>query len=296
MRTLIKWISIVVVIAAPAALINPFSRGPEQLFDRAEVVSGEITTVIKVTGTARPVTTVPIGAVVPGKVVKVHVATNASVKKGQVLAEVDNMPNADPAKVICTIDGVVLEKRIEEGQTLTGHEPNLFTIASDLRKEIYINGSVNKTERDQIEKTRSQPVSFAIDNTDTVVEGKVQEIGINPEFSNNVTTYPVVISVANPDLKLLPGTTGTLKFQIEKREGVVKIPNAALRFFPDKKEMVRPEDQRILDGTSKSKYVWMVAGHQLRAVEVSEGLKDNEYTEQTSGTLQPGDMVVTGLK
>jgi HlyD family secretion protein len=132
----------------------------------------------------------------------------------------------------------------------------------------------------------------------------------------------VVVLAPNPEMKLLPGMTAKLSFQVDKRENAVRIPNAALRFYP-KPYMVHPSDRPILEGTDEPaaqtasssttdtrtatqrveerkkgevRYVWVQEGQWLRAVEVTTGLKDNKYTELLSGDVAPGKELVTGLK
>ena len=138
-------------------------------------------------------------------------------------------------------------------------------------------------------------------------------------------TYPVIVSAPNPELKLLPGMTASLSFQVAYRGDVTKIPNAALRFYPDAKH-VRLEDIPILEGhiektsernddeaqqSDKSmsaaertllrkerdrRHVWVEDGAKLRAVSVITGLSDSQYTEMVEGDLQPGMVLVTGIQ
>ena len=137
-----------------------------------------------------------------------------------------------------------------------------------------------------------------------------------------MVTYHVVVSAPNTELKLLPGMSAKLSFQIEKRADVVRIPSTALRFFP-KTAYVRPEDRPLLEGCGEQtqtagttdatdtrsaqqrvqdrkkdsrRHVWVADGSLLRAVEVSTGLNDSTYTELTSGDLQAGQQLVTGMQ
>ena len=127
----------------------------------------------------------------------------------------------------------------------------------------------------------------------------------------------------NPDLKLLPGMTATISFETDNRSKVMRIPNSALRFYPDIKQ-VRVEDRKILEGTTDEqnkqqedaevggrltadervearrkrshRHVWVVEGNKLKAVAVTIGLSDNKYTEMVEGELKVGDRMVMGIE
>ena len=137
---------------------------------------------------------------------------------------------------------------------------------------------------------------------------------------------PVVVTTKNPNLELLPGMTASLSFQVDERTNVVKVPNAALRFYPAT-DQVRKEDLPILEGrqpttsdadnnegsslqslsiTDRARlrkersrhHVWIAdgEGEKLRAVEVKTGLTDGQFTEMTSGAVKAGDALVIGIK
>ncbi|MDB5390792.1 MAG: secretion protein HlyD, partial [Planctomycetaceae bacterium] len=173
---------------------------------------------------------------------------------------------------------------------------------------------------------KTYPVTFTVDAyPDHLFEGIIHEIRLSSTTTQNVVTYPVVVSAANPDLKLLPGMTASISFQVDHRDNVIKIPNAALRFYPNPAQ-VRPEDQAILEGTDQPKnesqddakqtenslsameraqmrkernrrHVWVADGDfLLRAIEVTTGLSDSQFTEMLTGELQAGDELVTGIK
>src|SRR5207253_6692304 len=95
---------------------------------------------------------------------------------------------------------------------------------------------------------RGEPVRFTVDAyPDDRFEGKIHEIRKNSTTTQNVVTYPVVVSAPNPDLKLLPGMTASISFQVGEAKDVLRVPNAALRFYPQR-EQVRPEDRPLLEG------------------------------------------------
>jgi len=323
-----KWIVLIVVLAVVPLGIGflALSR-PRDRFYMADVDRGDIISVVNATGTIRPNETVPMQATVSGRVVKVLVEQNADVKKGQILAEIDFIPNSDTVKVMATVDGIVTQRAVVAG-TMVREGDSLFTVARDLKKEINIDASVDEADIGMVRAAglKGQPIQFTLDTyPNDLFEGKIQEVRISPTVSQGVVTYPVVVAAANPDLKLLPGMTSKLSFQIDKRADVVKIPSAALRFFPTKL-LVHPDDRPILEGAADEegaraaegsdrttdtrsaaqraadrqketrRHVWIVEGDFLRAVPVKTGLNDNTHTEMLEGNLQPGQKLVTGTR
>ena len=171
-------------------------------------------------------------------------------------------------------------------------------------------------------QSRKEPVTFTVDAypKDTF-HGKIFQVRLTPTTEQNVVTYTVVVETPNLELKLLPGMTANLTFQIEKHSGKLKVPNAALRFFP-KPDQVRHCDKLILDGVSpdnkeareaeaiedakddpaakerlrKERYVWIIDGELLKAVKITTGLSDKNCTEIVSGDLTAGQAVVTGMQ
>lgn len=326
MRSLKKWAVVGVIVIGAGAAALPLLHRPAR-YRYGDVVRGDIISVINSTGMIQPVKSIPIRPTMAGKVVKVHVAHNAEVKKGQVLAEIDSIPNADYSKIVSEVDGIVLERRIEEGETVSeGQREAAFTIAQDLKKEVVIYASVDEADVGLIRaaQLQKQPVKFTVDAyPESLFQGQIQDTRINPTVQQSVVSYYVVVAAPNAELKLLPGMTAKLSFQIDKRSNVLKIPSAALRFFP-KARYVRPEDRRILEGVDEvvqpegtdqtkdtrsamqrvsdrrqetRRHVWMPAqGELLRAVQVVTGLNDNTHTELVSGDLQEGQQLVTGVK
>jgi HlyD family secretion protein len=127
-----------------------------------------------------------------------------------------------------------------------------------------------------------------------------------------------VVDAPNPDMKLLPGMTANLEFQIERHENVLRVPNAALRYFP-LPEHVRPEDRKLVEGLVEARdeqqrrreaglpseieedsrtkrHVWVAKGALLEAVEVTVGISDNKYSELLAGDLPAGTSLATGLQ
>lgn len=221
--------------------------------------------------------------------------------------------------------GVVIDRKIDTGQTVQAQfqTPELFIVAPDLKAEMYVHASVDETDIGMIRKAQAegQPVRFTVDAyPDDLFEGRIFQVRQSSTTTQNVVTYPVVVSAKNPELKLMPGMTANLSFQLSEARGVMRIPNAALRFYPQR-EQVRPEDREILDiketakedaeatSTSasadekaelrrqrKHRHVWVVDGDFLRAIPVVIGINSNQHTELVSGDLHEGDKLVTGIK
>ena len=214
------------------------------------------------------------------------------------------------------VEGIVIDRKVDPGQTVAAQfqTPVLFVVAPDLEKQVYIYASVDEADIGQIRaaQARNEPVTFTVDAyPKDIFEGKISQVRLNPTTVSNVVTYTVVVQSANRDLKLLPGMTANLSFQIEKHFGVTTVPNAALRFRP-KPEEVRLCDRAIVEGAGddaesaaggdpaaadrrlSKKYVWIAEGDLLAAVEIVAGLSDKSSTEAISGALGEGQEVVTG--
>lgn len=224
--------------------------------------------------------------------------------------------------------GIIINRKIEPGQTLAAqfNTPELFVIAYNLRERIDVLASVDEADIGLIRQAqqRTLPVTFTVDAySDLLFEGRVEELRINSTTTQNVVTYPVIVAAANPELKLLPGMTASLSFEVDERSDAIKVPNAALRFFPLPRQ-VRPQDRHLVEGTNDSaaanddretggesalsatdrsalrkqrnrRHVWVADGVLLRAIEVVTGLSDSQFTELVQGDLAPGDDLVTGI-
>lgn len=221
--------------------------------------------------------------------------------------------------------GIVIDRKIDMGQTVQAQfqTPELFIVAPDLKAKMYVHANVDETDIGMIRKAQAagQPVRFTVDSyPDDLFEGTIFQVRQSATTTQNVVTYPVVVSAKNPDLKLMPGMTANLSFQLREVTDVLRLPNAALRFYPQR-EQVRPEDREILDikGAAKEeaeavsttpsadekaelrrqrshRHVWVVDGDFLRAVPVVIGISSNHHTEVVSGDLHEGDKLVTGIK
>ena len=256
-------------------------------------------------------------------------AAIASVANAQATLE-NSVANLEYTEIRAPVDGIILNRKIDPGQTVAAsfQTPELFVIAPDMREEMYIHASVDEADIGLIKSAQSAkfPVSFTVDAyPDELFDGQILQVRLSSSTNQNVVTYPVIVSAPNPELKLLPGMTASISFQVAYREQVLKVPNAALRFYPDSKH-VRTEDLPILEGhatitaapddeqaqqNEKSmsaadrtelrknrdrRHVWVQSGTKLRAIPVLTGLSDNRYTELLEGELFPGDVLVTGIQ
>lgn len=140
--------------------------------------------------------------------------------------------NLDYTRILSPEDGVIISREVNVGQTVAASlsAPTLFTIAKDL-SDMQIETSVDEADIARVKE--GQDVEFTVDAySGTTFKGKVKQVRISPATSDNVVTYPVIISVANPDLKLKPGMTANVSIITDRRTNVLKIPMAALRFSP----------------------------------------------------------------
>lgn len=226
------------------------------------------------------------------------------------------------------VDGIVIDRKIDEGQTLAAQfqTPELFIVAPDMDEKMYIYASVDEADIGLIRRAQEeeQPVTFTVDAYPGEVfeNGRIREVRLSSTEESNVVTYPVVVETPNSDMKLLPGMTASLSFQIEKKADIIKVPNSALRFYPPNRKLVHPDDRSILDGVAEARassseqdlvrrsaeeraeysqpiqdrHVWVYDGEFLRARAVKVGISDSRFTEFISGDLEVGDQLVAGEK
>lgn len=204
--------------------------------------------------------------------------------------------NLGYATISSTIDGVVISRAVEEGQTVAASfsTPTLFTIANDLTKMRVI---ANVDEADIGEVKEGQKVLFTVDAYPTIqFEGKVVQVRLEATTTSNVVTYEVVIDAPNPDLKLKPGLTASANIYTLEENDVLLIPARALRFQPEKellKDIKGLTIEAPIEGADK-KVVWVQSGNKLMPKQVTLGVSDGIHIEIKSG-LNQGDLVVTGI-
>jgi HlyD family secretion protein len=340
----------------------------------AAAARGSIVSVVSATGTLQAVTTVQVGSQVSGSVEALYADFNSMVRKGQVLARLDQstyatavdqvqaslvsaeaeaerlrvskwaadaalarardlsakqlLPSADlesaetaarsatsqvvggDARVVqarsavktaqvnlaktviaSPIDGVVIARNVDVGQTVAASlsAPTLFVIAADLSR-MQLNASIDESDLGQIRQ--DQAVTFRVDAypSDTFT-GTVSQVRLNPTTVNNVVTYAAIIDAPNTALKLKPGMTANATIEVARRDDVLRVPSAALRFKPDAGVL-----ERFAANTApapKGPVVWVSNGTTIAPVSVKPGASDGTFTEILGDALAEGALLVT---
>jgi HlyD family secretion protein len=229
-------------------------------------------------------------------------------------------------------DGIVLSRNVEVGQTVTSglQTPTLFVIARDL-STMQVSASVDESDIGRV--TAGQPVTFTLDAYGSeTFSGKVTEVRLQPVTTNNVVTYTTIITVPNPDQKLKPGMTATVRIETARDDNVLRVPAAALRFRPDSalfdalgQEMPKRQEsgqttdsaqsgspgparadrgdirtsggRRPAAGTPGSRAtIWQVVHGKLQPVRITVRLSDGTNVAVESTRLEPGAVVATGTR
>lgn len=231
--------------------------------------------------------------------------------KAQVTQAQTNMREAQVnlkyAQIYSPIDGVVLDRKVEEGQTVASsfNTPTLFTIARDL-KNMQVEANIDEADIGAVKK--GQDVTFTVSSYNgETFHGTVSQIRMNPITTNNVVTYTVIVSAQNPEEKLLPGMTASITIVTQKSGGLV-IPAAATNWSPTEelmKALPRPKDKpdgalppmdntlEPTKGTNKgTKTVWIKNGNNIRPQKVEVGMNDGVNYIALSG-VNLGDTIIT---
>ncbi len=359
--------SIIVILGVAYFLLKSAPKDGFNL-ETTSLETGKIESTITATGTIEPIIEVEVGTQVSGKIAKIYVDYNSTVKKGEVLAEIDktnlqteyntqllavqsakvefdyqkknydrakdlhgkqlisdtdfetakysyekaestykqNVSNLDKAKtnlsyatIYSPIDGVVLSREVEEGQTVAASfsTPTMFIIAQDLTKMQVV---ANVDEADIGTVRVNQRVSFTVDAYPLdVFEGIITQVRLNPTTTSNVVTYQVIVNAPNPELKLKPGLTANISVFTLEKSNIPVLPNKALNFKPDTLSLshngftVQNKVSRLL--SSNEKTVWIEQGKTLIKTNISIGETDGINTEILSG-LSQNDKVVLDMK
>ena len=200
--------------------------------------------------------------------------------------------NLGYATITSPIDGVVLSKSVEEGQTVAAsfNTPELFTIAQDLTNMQVV---ADIDEADIGEVREGQRVSFTVDAyPDDTFEGRVTQVRQEATTESNVVTYQVVISAPNASMKLKPGLTANVTIYTMEVSNVLSVPSKALKFVPNEKMLT--EEQSIQDCQAKNK-VWMQEGNVFKAYPVTVGISNGILTEIKTG-VKAGQKVITEFR
>ena len=200
------------------------------------------------------------------------------------------------------VAGVVVDRVVDVGQTVAAslQTPTLFKIAQDLSK-MQIDTSFAEADIGRIQV--GQVAKFNVDAfPNTNFEGVVKQIRLNPTNTANVVTYNIVVSVDNPDQKLLPGMTAYVNITFAKHDNVLLVPNAALRYRPKNEETMmalKKEDKKVDkpkaedDGLARGK-VYILKDNKPQMVRVKTSITNGKFTEIISSELKANDLVITG--
>jgi HlyD family secretion protein len=198
--------------------------------------------------------------------------------------------NLDYTTIVSPIDGVVLSRNVDVGQTLAASlsAPTIYVIADEM-KTIQVQASVAEADIGSLHE--GQRVSFRVDAyPEMTFLGKVSQIRLMPTTVQNVVTYTVMIDADNPDRKLLPGMTANVSFEIMEFRDTIRIPNAALRFVPPGEH----EAPREKAGTARAAAakIWRLRPEGPEPLSVTPGVSDGTFTQLVKGDIHEGDDLI----
>lgn len=346
------------LLIGTAILLTGCKGAPTVKYTTVKVERQEIKSSVTATGTIEPVTLVEVGTQVSGIISHIYVDYNSTVKKGQVIAELDRenlnsqletaqaqlesaksdlsyqeqnferqktlhdkghisdndfelarlsyqqakatfnqriqsvktaRTNLGYATITSPIDGIILTRAVEEGQTVASSfsTPTLFTIAKDLT-DMRVIADIDEADIGGVRE--GQRVYFTVDAfPDDVFEGRVTQVRQEATTESSVVTYEVVISAPNPELKLKPGLTANVTIITKEVQNVLAVPVAALSFTPN--ENLLKDGETIADCQGKSK-VWVREGNVFKAIPVETGENNGILAEIKNG-LKGGEDVIT---
>lgn len=356
-----------------------FFRSAEQTytFETVKLGKGNISNTITATGTLEAIKTVQVGTQVSGVITKIYVDFNSRVKKGELLAQLDethllaqldqskasvdqaeaqvkyqkatydrykslitkkliaqsdydlaeynynnalaalknaksvydkNRINLSYARIFSPIDGVILNRAVDEGQTVAAsfNTPTLFSIANDLTR-MQVEAKIDEADIGLVKM--NQRVLFTVDAyPDMKFDGKVSEIRMQPVVTNNVVTYTVIIEAPNPEIKLMPGMTASTTIFVNEKNNILVIPGKAVRFSPDEgmlsaytktlpaeiREKMEPGITKATGTDTQIAAIWTKEGPLVHKREVKIGSNDGISYELLSG-LNEGDEIVLSM-
>ena len=230
---------------------------------------------------------------------------NYQTAKGTVIQRLSDLQRAKTnlsyANIYAPIDGVVLSRTIDEGQTVAAsfNTPTLFTIAQDL-KEMQVEADVDEADIGQVKE--GQRVTFTVDAyIGETFEGVVTQVRLDPTVTSNVVTYTVVIKADNPELKLKPGLTATISIYTLELNNVLIVEAKAINFKPDTETLKSYNTQHQLQESgqesSKNKStLWMLESNgAITSKTVTLGASDGVHVQILSGVTE-GEKLVYSLK
>lgn len=220
--------------------------------------------------------------------------------------------NVRKASIRSPINGVVLSRKVEPGQTVAAslQAPILFTLAENL-KQMELQVDVDEADVGRVQ--RDQQAVFTVDAyPGRRYPARVMRVGFGSQIKDNVVTYPTLLTVNNDDLSLRPGMTATAEITAVTRNDVLLVPNAALRFTPSSAEAApakssgglvsklipqrprgAPKRVRTTGNQGAQQRVYVLEGGQPVETPVTVGVSDGRFTEVTGGSLAAGAEVIT---
>jgi HlyD family secretion protein len=203
--------------------------------------------------------------------------------------------NLGYAEIYSPIDGVILDRAVEQGQTVAAsfNTPTLFTIANDLKK-MQVEADVDEADIGQVRL--GQTVRFTVDAySDDTFSGTVNQIRMQPTVTNNVVTYTVIIEAPNPDEKLYPGMTASVTIITQSETGLT-VPAEALNFTPPESVLaqMKTQPQQAPASDVSGKTVWLKTADGIVPQSIKTGMSDGVYVIVNEG-LTAGDAVVLSV-
>lgn len=198
----------------------------------------------------------------------------------------NNMTNLRYTKIISPVNGVVVSRAVDVGQTVAAsfQTPTLFSVAQDLTK-MQIEVSVSEADIGKVKV--GQIVDYNLDGyPNETFRGKVTQVRISPTTVSNVVTYTVIVSVNNNDGKLKPGMTANASIIVNKKPDAICVENAAMRFTP--KEITKGKKY-------EQQGIWVLKRNRPERINIKTGLSDSDYTEIISNQIEAGENVIIGI-
>lgn len=212
-------------------------------------------------------------------------AMNASISQASATLK-NNLTNLKYAKIISPVDGVVVSRAVDVGQTVAAsfQTPTLFTVAQDLTK-MQIEVSVSEADIGKVKV--GQKVEYSLDGyQDQTFTGTVSQVRISPTTVSNVVTYTVIVNVQNDNDILKPGMSANVQIITNKKENVLCVDNASMRFTP----------KEITGGKKyKEQGIWLLRHHKPVRIAIKTGITDSDVTEIISKEIQEGDDVIISI-
>jgi multidrug efflux pump subunit AcrA (membrane-fusion protein) len=273
-------ISLLLALAAGGTWYAWRGTAGEPSYRSALVQRGPLQAAIVARGTLNAIDTVAVGAPISGQIAEILVDFKTPVKQGQLLARLD-AAQSDPerANVRAPVDGTIVLRNVEVGQPVVAglQATALFAIARDLRR-VQVEVALGAADA-----ARLQPATFTVEALPRrSFSGELQRLrkgGAGPDGA----AFAATIAAENPDQLLLPGMAASVRMVVQNRDGVLKIPNAALSFLPDG-----------VPATGAPR-VWIRHPEGgLRPIAVRTGISDESSTEILEGPLKEGDTVILG--